>query len=135
MTVNAKWDNPEQNRVILSFQHPWTWIEFEAANAQLDQLFRSASQRVDLILDITEGGFPPGNAIPHFKRVSEKRHPNLGQIAVVGLPGFFRGTLNVIQSVYRGHYQSPDFLFFRTLEKARDGLTHPVSNPLSNPPR
>src|SRR5690349_8927387 len=82
MAVTAKWDNPEQNRILISFDRPWTWAEFDAANAGMDKLFRSVSHRVDLILDITNGGLPPGNAMQRFKQVSENRHLNLGKIMV-----------------------------------------------------
>ncbi len=133
MSVNVGWDNPEKSRIILSFKQPWTWVEFNSASDQMDQLFTSVTHRVDLIIDITYGGFPPGNAIPHFKRVSETPHANLGQIVVVGVPGFFRAVLNIIKNVYRGRYEAPDFLFFSTLEKAREHFAPPAPGSLLPP--
>lgn len=127
MTITAEWDTPEQNRIIVTFQRPWTWAEFDAANGRMNTLFRSVTHRVDLILDISDGGLPPSNAMQKFKQVSENQHLNLGRIVVVGLPGFFRGMLNVIRSVYRGRYEAPEYLFVATLDKARDMLNHPVS--------
>jgi hypothetical protein len=122
MAVTAGWDNPQQTRIIVTFNRPWTWAEFDTAYAQMDKLFRSVPSKVDLVLDISDGGLPPGNAMQNFKRVSENQHRNLGKIVVVGLPGFFRGILNIIKNVYRGRYESPNYYFAPTLEKARDML-------------
>ena len=129
MTVTAEWDSPEQNRILITFHRPWTWPEFDTANTRMNTLFRSVTHRVDLVLDISDGGLPPSNAMQKFKQVSENQHLNLGRIVVVGLPGFFRGMLNVIRSVYRGRYEAPEYLFVATLEKARDILNQPVPAP------
>ncbi len=133
MTVDVKWDNPEETCILITFDRPWTWAEFDTANGQMNKLFRSVTHRVDLILDITNGGLPPSNAMQRFKQVSENQHVNLGRIVVVGLPGFFRGMLNVIKSVYRGRYEAPDFTFVSTLDKAREQLARPdtASKPTS----
>ena len=122
MTVTATWENEQHTCVIISFDRPWTWGEFDEAYAEMDKLFKSVPNKVDLILDITNGGLPPGNAMQHFKQVSENQHANLGKIIVVGLPGYFRGILNILRSVYRGRYEAPGYYFVASREKAREML-------------
>lgn len=134
MTVITAWDNEQQTCITITFHRPWSWGEFDEAYADMDKRFKSVPNKVDLILDITDGGLPPGNAMQHFKQVSENQHKNLGKIIVVGLPGFFRGMLNILRSVYRGRYEAPNFFFVATLAKAREQLaptpdttqTHPA---------
>jgi hypothetical protein len=131
MAVNVDWKNEQQNCIIITFHRPWNWDEFKTANLRVDTLFHSVKHQVDLILDITDGGFPPAGAIQEFKKVSENRHQNLGKIVVVGIPFFFRGMLNLIRNVYQGRYEAPGFLFEPTLEKAYEMLKRPEPAPES----
>lgn len=128
MPITASWNNEEKTIILITFEHPWIWHEFEAAYEQMDAMFKSVSHKTSLILNISNAGFPPPSAIEHFRRVSENRHANLDKIIVVGIPTFFRTMLNILRSVYQGRYTEPSFLFSPTLEKAYELLTNGVTN-------
>jgi hypothetical protein len=126
MSIVVSWETEKQTTIVITFDRPWTWEEFRKSYDDMDKLFKSVSHEVDLILDITEGGFPPAGAVQEFRRVSEIQHPNLGKIAVVGIPTFFRGMLNILKTVYKGRYEAPDFLFAPSLEEAHKMMARPV---------
>jgi len=131
MAILVDWDDNKQTCIVITFQRPWDWPEFHAAYEKMDALFKGVSHETHLVLNISDGGFPPGGALQEFRRVSEYKHVNLGKIVVVGVPFFFRGMLNVLKSVYQGRYEAPDFLFAASIEKARDLL---YSNAPAEPP-
>ena len=126
MGITTGWENEQQKTIIITFERPWTWDDFHKAYQGMDELFKSVPHEVDLILDISKGGFPPAGALQEFRRVSEIQHLNLGKIVVVGLPGFFRGMLDILKRIYQGRYHPPDFLFAPTLDKAHELLARCV---------
>ncbi|MBI1280917.1 MAG: hypothetical protein GC179_22525 [Anaerolineaceae bacterium] len=123
MPVTVDWDNPEQTTILITFHRPWTWKDFDASVAQMLQLFDTVSHQVNIIIDIREGGLPPPDAIPHFKRVAEIDHPNGGQLVLIApttVVRFINGIVRVMKLAFSGSgsFKAPKFIFTHSPEEA-----------------
>lgn len=123
MPISVQWDNPEQSIVMIVFERPWTWKEFDSAVEQMLAFFNSVHHKVDVIFDIRNGGFPPPDAITHFKRVAEIQHPNGGLLIYVApnvLVQFINGILRVMRLTFAGsgNFETPKFIFTKSPEEA-----------------
>ena len=128
MPIAVTWNSPEKNIILITFDRPWTWEDFDGAFVQMNDMFKSISHNTSVILNISKGGFPPPNAVQHFRRVSENQHSNLDKIVVVGIPTFFRAMLTLLRSVYQGRYEEPTFLFAPTLEATHQLIANGILN-------
>ncbi len=130
MAINVQWDNPEQTTVMVVFHRPWTWRDFDSAVERMLSLFNTVNYRVDVIFDIRDGGFPPPDAITHFKEVSEIDHPNGGLLVFVApkvLVQFINGLIRIMNFTFAGSgtFKTPKFIFTKSPEEAHSYLlTH-----------
>jgi hypothetical protein len=128
MPIIVEWDNPEQTAVLINYQRPWTWKDFDAAIKRMLELFDSVQHKVDVIFDIRNGGFPPPDAMKRFKAAAEINHPNGGQLVYVApgmLAQFVKSLVQVLSRAFWGFgtFEDPKFVFTKTLEEARDYLS------------
>jgi hypothetical protein len=124
MPISIEWDNPQQTAVVITYQRPWTWKEFDAAIEQLVARFDSVQHQVDVIFDIRNGGFPPPDAMKRFKAAAEIEHPNGGQLVYVApslLAQFVKSLVQVLERAFWsfGTFEGPKFVFTKSLEEAR----------------
>lgn len=122
MTVTVQWDDVAHNTLCLTYQRPWTWDEFQQAYLEVDALFKSTTDTVDLIIDIRNAGFPPPDAVPRFRRILQNQHPNRGIVAFVGVPYLVLSFVKIINRLTNGKEDVPKFQFFPSLEAARQAL-------------
>ncbi len=132
MPITVQWDNPEQTALMILFQRPWTWREFDAAIEHMLNFFNTVNHRVDVLFDIRDGGFPPPDAIKHFKRAAEIEHPNGGLLVYIApnvLVQFINSILKIMTMAFSGSgaFEAPKFIFTKSPEEARSYLlTHRI---------
>ena len=132
MPITVQWDNPEQTALMILFQRPWTWREFDAAIEHMLNFFNSVNHRVDVLFDIRDGGFPPPDAIKHFKRAAEIDHPNGGLLVYIAprvLVQFINSIIKIMTMAFSGSgtFEAPKFIFTKSPEEARSYLiTHHI---------
>ncbi len=124
MPVIVQWDNEDQTAVLINYQRPWTWSEFNVAIEQMLVLFNSVSHKVDVIFDIRNGGFPPPDAMKRFKEVAEISHPNGGQLVFIApnmMAQFIKGLVQILTRAFWafGTFEGPNFVFTKSIEEAR----------------
>ena len=59
MGVSFKWDNPEKTALVLEFNAPWQWREYEILSHEIQRAFDSVEHQVDLIIDLRNAGGIP----------------------------------------------------------------------------
>ena len=127
MPITIQWDDPEQTAVIITYTRPWTWKDFDAAMEQMLTLFDSVTHKVDVIFDVRNAGFPPPDAISHFKRAAEIQHPNGGLLIYVApkvLVHFINSVVRILTVAFAGSgtFEAPKFIFTQSLEEAHARL-------------
>ena len=128
MPIIVKWDDDQKNAALITFLRPWTWKEFDSAVEQMLGLFESSNHKVDVILDIRKGGFPPPEAMKRFKAVAEIDHPNGGQLVYVApgmLAQFVKSIVQILDRAFWGFgtFKNPKFVFTKSLEEAHTYLS------------
>ncbi len=129
MSINVQWDNLDRTVVMIDFHRPWTWKEFDSAIEQMLNLFNSVNHRVDVLFDIRDGGFPPPDAIKHFRKAAEIQHPNGGLLVYIAprvLVQFINSILKIMTVAFAGSgtFESPKFIFTKSLEEAHAYLSN-----------
>lgn len=120
MGVTTVWGDSDQSFMLVTFEKPWTWDDFQAAVDQMRVLLNESSHKLTLLLDIRSAGFPPQGAVRRFKEVGETNHPNIEQIVYIAprvLAHFIRSINSVLSAAFQG-YIPPNFVFVPTLEEA-----------------
>jgi hypothetical protein len=83
LSIRTTWKNPYKTCIVISFEKPWTWTEFEQARQDMIHMLDDLNHPVTLIIDVRNAGFPPPNAIKPFKQVAEINHPDVRQLIFV----------------------------------------------------
>jgi hypothetical protein len=132
MAITVAWDDSEHSIVLIAFQRPWTWKDFDQAVEQMLSLFNSVHHQVDILFDIRDAGFPPADAITHFKKVAEIDHPNGGLLIFIApkiLVQFINSIVRIMALTFAGSgaFKTPKFIFTKSPEEARAyRLTHRI---------
>jgi hypothetical protein len=91
MPHTVDWHDPEQTIILRTLSGDWGWEEFVAGFDEIFARIRSVPHTVDVILDDSAAGEPPGvGAMTHFGRIWSSRPPNLGAIIIVGAGEYMR---------------------------------------------
>ncbi|HEX2908816.1 MAG TPA: hypothetical protein VHO69_18235 [Phototrophicaceae bacterium] len=120
MGIQVAWGDTAQTHVLITFERPWNWDDFQIAIQQMVALANTINHKTNLILDIRQAGFPPEGAVNHFKKVADVQHPNIDQVVYVAprlLAGFIK-SINQMLAAVLSSYTPPDFVFVPTLEEA-----------------
>lgn len=96
MSVTIHWDNPQQTALVLTFTAPWTWDEYEAISETIQQHFESATDEVDLIVDMRSAGDIPQHLFSQFRDAYADTTPNLGQYIYVGATSAFMDHMAIV---------------------------------------
>jgi len=127
MGIEVHWDNPEQTIVMIVYTRPWTWKDFDAAIEQMVAMFNSVNHQVDVVFNILDAGFPPADAMSHFKKAAEIKHVNGGMLIYVApkvLTQFVNGIVRILTVAFAGSgtFETPKFIFTKSVEEARSYL-------------
>jgi hypothetical protein len=120
MSVNVTWGDPDQSFLVVTFEKPWNWEEFQAGVKQTHVLVKEATHKVHLLLDIRNAGFPPNGAVRRFQDVGDVNDPHIDLVIYIAprvLAHFVR-SINSVLSAAVGNYSPPNFVFVQTLEEA-----------------
>lgn len=83
MGVTARWWDDHRNIAYYELRGQWTWQEMWQAIYEMREI--SADQdRVDVIVDVREGGIVPSQALQHMRKMVMTRPPNRGIVVIVG---------------------------------------------------
>lgn len=121
MGIIVAWGDADQLSLLITFNKPWNWTEFQAAADSMLVLANSISHKTNLILDIRNAGFPPDGALRRFRNVSEIDHPNIDRVIYVAprmMAQFVRSINSLLSNAFFGH-RAPEFDFAPTLEEAQ----------------
>lgn len=131
MGITVGWGETDQKFLLVTFEKPWDWNDFQAAVKQTVVLAGSISHKTDLVLDIRSAGFPPEGALRRFRNVSEIEHPNIDRVIYIAprlLAQFVKSLSTLMATAFFGH-RAPEFVFVSTFEEAR-ALVDQQSQPL-----
>jgi hypothetical protein len=88
MPVTVNWDDHAHSIILMFFETPWTWEEFDTAIAQTVERAGSVEHRVDLIMDFRHGKqIPHSLPLPHVQQALSAIPPNAGDFISVGIHG------------------------------------------------
>jgi len=118
MGITIDWEGTDNKIIRITYQKPWDWDDFDAVFYSMIIMLDSASQTVDLVFDIRNGGFPPPGAVTRFKRVGEINHPNGGMIIFIGGSSAVMNFVNLFIKVYGRAFRPPNFIFVASPEEA-----------------
>ena len=130
MGIKVHWDNPEQTVVMIVYTRPWTWKDFDLAIEQMLAMFNTVNHQVDVLFDILDAGFPPPDAMSHFRKVAQIQHPNGGMLIYIApkvLVQFVNSIVRILTVAFAGSgtFETPKFIFTKSLEEAHTYLlTH-----------
>ena len=105
MAITVQWDSPDQTTVLIVFTRPWTWKDFNTAREEMLVLFDSVNHKVDVIFDIRNGGFPPPDALTHFRKAAQIEHPNGGLLIYIAPPvlvQFINSMIRIMNVAFAG---------------------------------
>lgn len=120
MGITVAWGNADQTYLLIVFEKPWNWDDFQGAVDRMNILFKDITHKADLLIDIRNAGFPPEGAVRRFKSVGEQQQPNVDQVIYIAprvLAHFIQSINQVISAVFF-NYKAPNFVFVSTLEEA-----------------
>lgn len=117
--IKTEWDDDKQTIMRVTYEAGWTWDDMEGNLPLEEQMLDSVSHRVDVIADFRGTQLPPGaiTRLPMIAQSPPYRHPNSGDMIMVGSPGFMFEVVNVYKHVYG---QADKLTMVATLDEARD---------------
>lgn len=122
MGITVAWDLAKQQTIFVTYQIPWTWVDFNKAMDEMKALLDGADHKVDVVFDVRSAGSPPPGAMSNFMRAAKVDHPNAGQLIFIA-PGimtrFIQGLIDIIRHATFGTFNVPPFTFVTTLEEAQ----------------
>lgn len=104
MSIEVRWDNPEQNIIRWTFPKHWTWEEFYTALQTSRAMVRMQNHIVDVIVDMSNSDIFPRNLITQSQVTLQTSSLNVGVIVVVGWNSVLRSTFNNFHKIYRNGF-------------------------------
>ena len=103
MSVSPKWKDDRKTTIVVSYQSPWTWKEFQEAALATNALMNSVDYDVVLIQDTSHGSMlPPGNIVGHGNTAITNFPGNLALIVVVVNSTLVRTFLSLVTGMNPG---------------------------------
>jgi len=96
MAIEVTWDNSDQTALYFHASETWDWQDFYRKTDELYTLVKSASQNIDVIMDLSTSTTLPGNALSHFQTVMRRTPRNVRSYIFVGVSGFQAAVLSVL---------------------------------------
>ena len=115
MTVKAEWDSTEQIAIVITFESPWSWDDFDEAVQDIVTLVSEVEHKICLIYDAEKSTrYPSANVLSHYKKALAKLAPYIKLHISFGVTEFTKMLVPVILGVMGGRMEYVD-----TLEEAR----------------
>jgi hypothetical protein len=103
MGITIAWGNEQHTYLVVKYEVPWTWADYDSATDQIVEMLRTEGHPVDVILDTSAAPYPPSPAaMQHFQRAWAGLSPLMSYVIVVGAGGFFRQAGNVFARLVIG---------------------------------
>ncbi len=126
MGIEFSWDEEDSSLLVMRYQKPWTWQDFDAAAVQLEWLLGQKTENIYLVIDVRQAGYPPKGAIKRFKSVTDRDMPQIGGVIFIA-PYAIATLINLmsetLSSIYRQKYHEKHFHMVNTPEQARALVT------------
>jgi len=117
MGIRVAWDG---DAVCLTYVGHWTWTEHHAAVQAADVLAAGSGRQADVIIDVTESGPLPDNAIPNLGRTLRAKRRHLSRRLIVVSQGrVAQFILEMVQRVNFFAVRDQQIHFVATLAEAR----------------
>jgi len=119
--IRVDWDSHDKAIIRYIFEGYWTWPQMHEAVQQVYTLMGTVNYTVDVVVDLTDSGYVPSEAIANARQlaVSAKPHPNYsGTTVFVGMNTLARTLLNAVSQIYYQINQYHNFVFVRNLVEA-----------------
>ncbi|MCU0466823.1 MAG: hypothetical protein MUF38_19940 [Anaerolineae bacterium] len=100
MGVSIYWENSQHTAIHLKFTAPWTWDEYESASADLIAMADSVPHTVDILINMTDAGELPADAVLRMGEMYTDDLPNLGEYVFMGAPDGFESLMAVTDRYY-----------------------------------
>ena len=84
MPVSAVWANETHTAIILTFEQPWDWPEFHAADEQAQALKHEVSHTVHWIMDFRAAGPMPQKTLAQMNHIGRQMQGDSGRVYIVG---------------------------------------------------
>jgi hypothetical protein len=116
MGIQVRWDNAEHNILLWEFNGRWTVDNIIAGIETSDRYLNQATERVDFIIDVSEGGLIPPQLLRFVRNHHHKPHPMEGKKVVIGADRYLRLFWRELARYVPRHWQIE---FAETYEAAR----------------
>ena len=117
MAIRVKWDETQQHVMCWEFVGQWSLDDLITAGQHTGQLLReAASQPVDFMIDVSQGGLIPPRLISYLRQTRLARHPREGLKIIVGADQYLRIFFKEFLRYAPEHW---DIRFADTYEEAR----------------
>jgi hypothetical protein len=130
MPVSIRWSDPRRQSLLLTFTAPWTWDQYEALSGDIDAAFDSVPHTVDLVIDVTEAGTLPEDALFRLRNSYSSPIVNIGEYIFVGATDEFKKLFEAADRYYTALVANWN-IGLSILTSWRKCLTS-LLNPLSN---
>jgi len=119
MGIRTSWDSEAKTTLRIVYEGSWTWEDFHKAHEEGNNLIKSVSHRVDVIIDISNSRLMPSGALSRGKHITDAKPANQGMTAVVGANCFIQSLYDLFRKVYRKDF---NLFYAPSLEEARARL-------------
>jgi hypothetical protein len=100
MAVTVNWKDEHKSALVLTFNAPWTWDDFERVDADIEHAFHSVTHTVDLVIDLHNAGPLPDDIFYRMRDAYADATDNIGQYVFLGAPDDFGETMAVVDRYY-----------------------------------
>lgn len=105
MGIHIGWCDDDQTIILWRFETRWTLADLQTTLAENQATLHAADQRIDFILDITEGGLAPLKFTWFMRNYREDPHPLEGIKIVIGADEYLRFFWRKIAGFATEHWQ------------------------------
>lgn len=82
MAVKVSWLTDEQKAVLMQYDEPWTWEEFNKSARDAHALAASVAHQVRMVI-VHNVPFPKGNPLTYFRSAFMNQPDNIDRVIVV----------------------------------------------------
>src|SRR5689334_21301759 len=102
MPIETQWENDEKQVIVSVYTGLWGLDEFYQAVETCNRLMDSVDYPVNLILDMSKSTTLPNGFMGAIRSMSQKPHPQMGVMAIVGASKLVQIFTDLVAKIYRG---------------------------------
>lgn len=121
MSVDVRWDDPDQTILFYQFADPWTWAEYAEAADREWEMLDDAPDIVDTIVDLTRVRHLPEEDRKLLRFVAAHSHRKQGMLVLVGDENLTYAFGHLLTEYYP--HSPRDLISVATLEQAYTALS------------